>query len=216
MKHESKPRRAHVTLAAALLLGLATLGSASNANASSKFPEALQKALSKQFPGVSFCVPTCVACHLTTVGGPGNLNVFGANLEKPIAPSTFPNLVLGNSGDVDKKVDDAITHYFASTPPAGVATANADFPPPDTSRPSYDSDGDGISDYEELRVLDSPSVALPRGVGEFCPADAAMYGCFARVAAAPPPADRLGLFSAGLVVLGLAAFRRLKRAARSG
>jgi hypothetical protein len=47
-----------------------------------------------------------------------------------------------------------------------------------------------------------------------CPEDAATYGCFARVAAAPPPADRLGLFSAGLVVLGLAAFRRIKRRAR--
>jgi hypothetical protein len=219
MMHESKTRVSRVSLAAALLVGLAMLASAGNARASSKFPEALQKALNKQFPKVSFCVPTCAACHLTTVGGPGNLNAFGHNLENN-PTSTPPNLILGNGGDVDKKVDDAVTRYFASTPAPGMPTAIAHFPAPnpsdpDISRQSYDSDEDGISDYEELRVFDSPSVKLPLGVHEFCPEDALAYGCFARVAAAPPPVDRLGLFSAGFVVLGLAAFRRLKRKPRT-
>jgi hypothetical protein len=211
MMHESKTRVARVSFGVALLVGLATLGSAGSASASSAFPAALQKALSNQFPGVTFCVPTCVACHLTTAGGPKNMNVFGTNLEYQPA---FPNLILGNQGDVDKKVNDAVVNYFKSTPAAGLPTAPANFP--DGTRPSYDSDGDGISDYEELRVLDSPSVAAAAGVDQFCPADAAMYGCFARVASAPPPVDRLGLFSAGLVVLGLAAFRRLRRAPRAG
>jgi hypothetical protein len=206
---ESKIRVSRSSLAAAFLVGLATLGIAGSASASSSFPSALQKAMSKQFPDVAFCVPTCEACHLTTKGGPGELNVFGTNLEHQ---PTFPNLILGNVGDVDKKVDDAVAKYFASTPAAGLPTAPANFPT--GMRPSYDSDRDGISDYEELRLLDSPSVALPRGVHEFCPEDAATYGCFARVAAAPPPADRLGLFSAGLVLLGLAACRRMKRSAR--
>jgi len=124
------------------------------------------------------------------------------------------NLVQGNSGDVDKKVDDAVTRYFASTPAAGLPTAIAHFPAPDVSRLSYDADGDGISDYEELRYLDSPSVRLPRGEKEFCPD--ITYGCFARVAATPPPADSLGLLSAGLAVFGLAAIRRLRRAPRAG
>jgi len=208
---ESKPRVSRFSLATALLAAFAMLASAHSASASTSFPSALQKSLSKQFPGVEFCVPTCEACHKTTKGGPGELNVFGNNLEHQ---PTFPNLVLGNGGDVDKKVDDAVTKYFASTPAAGLPTAPANFPT--GTRPSYDSDSDGVSDYEELRVLDSPSLALPRGVHEFCPEDAAMYGCFARVASAPPPADRLGLFSAGLVVLGLAAFRRIKRRPRSG
>ncbi|MEI9949665.1 MAG: hypothetical protein WDO74_11965 [Pseudomonadota bacterium] len=206
--HESKPL---ASLAAALLVGVATLGSVRSASASSSFPAALQKSLSKQFPGVAFCVPLCTACHLTTVGGPKNLNVFGENLEHQ---PRFPNLILGNTGDVDKKVDDALTRYWASTPAAGLKTAIANFPAPDMPRQSYDSDGDGISDYEELRNLDSPSIPLPRGEKEFCPDIA--YGCGARIAAAPPPVDHLGLFSTGLVVLGLAAFRRLKRARGAG
>lgn len=200
------------TARVAVLLGLGLLGSAGSASASSSFPAALQKALNKQFPDVNFCVPSCAACHLTTLGGPKNINVFGANLEQNIPPALGPNLVVGNSKDVDKKVDDAITNYFASTPPAGSLTAPANFP--DGTRPSYDSDGDGISDYEELRKLDSPSLKLPRGEKEFCPD--ILYGCGARVAAARPPVDRVSLLSAGLAVLGLAAFRRLKRAPRVG
>ena len=213
MMHESKTRVARVSLAVALLVGLATFGSVRSASASSKFPDALQKALSKRFPGVAFCVPTCAACHLTTVGGPGNLNVFGANLENQPMPG---NLILGNNGDVDKKLDDAIGRYFAATPAVGLPQASTMFPAPDVTRPSYDADRDGISDFNELAKLDSPSQALPSGVHEFCPEDAAMYGCGARVASAPPPADRLGLFGAGLLVLGLAAFRRLKRRPAAG
>ncbi|HYP98379.1 MAG TPA: hypothetical protein VER96_06880 [Polyangiaceae bacterium] len=206
MIFESKSRLTRAPLVAAALVGLATLGSAPSAKASSSFPAALQKALNNQFKSqnISFCVPTCAACHLTTKGGPGDLNVFGKNLEKY---PTFPNLILGNAGDVDAKVQTAVTNYFASTPPAGVPTAPAAFP--EGTRASYDSDSDGVSDYDELAKLDSPSVAFPLGVSEFCPDIA--YGCFARVAAAPPPTDRWGLFSAGLVVFGLAAFRRLKR-----
>ena len=210
MMHESKPRVARTSLAVAFLVGLATLGSAGTASASSKFPDALQKALSRQFPGVSFCVPLCTACHKTTTGGPVNLNVFGSSLENQPMPG---NLILGNNGDVDKKVDTAIERYFAATPAAGLTTAITTFHAPQTvaTRPSYDADGDGISDYDEFANGDSPSLPGAEGVGQFCPADAAQYGCFARVAAAPPPADRVGLLAAGLVVLGLAAFRRNRR-----
>jgi len=211
MMHESKTRVARASLAVALLVGLATLSSARSASASSSFPAALQKALTKKFPGVSFCVPTCAACHLTTAGGPGNLNIFGTNLY--IQPPPPPNLPKGND-NADAKVETALDRYFAATPAASLPQAPTVFP--EGTRPSYDSDSDGVSDYDELKNLDSPSEPLPGGVGEFCPADAAMYGCFARVAAAPPPVDRLGLFSAGLVVLGLAAFRRRRRAPRTG
>lgn len=196
---------------AALLVGLATLGAPRSASASSSFPAAMQKALTKTFPGTSFCVPLCNACHLTTLGGPANMNVFGTNLEHQ---PTFPNLILGNSVNVDQKVEDAITRYFASTPAAGLATAPATFP--DGTRPSYDSDGDGVSDYEELKLLDSPSLPGALGAHAFCPDDPVTYGCGARIAPPPPPVDRLGLFSAGLVGLGLAAFRRSKRRVRPG
>ena len=150
-------------------------------------------------------MPQCIACHVTNEGGFGTLNVFGENLKTygnvlPAQPSTSWSA--------------AIDAYFKATPPATVPAVNTLFVD-GTTRPSFDADRDGISDYTELQHNDSPSVPGPAGVGEFCPADAATYGCFARVAAAPPPADRVGLFAAALAVLGLAAFRRRNRARRA-
>ncbi|HEY0469731.1 MAG TPA: hypothetical protein VGC79_36325 [Polyangiaceae bacterium] len=168
------------------------------AQASSTYPPEVAKALDAQFKGQSYCVPQCITCHLTNEGGFGTMNVFGHNLEfSGRLPPARPDLVVG-----------AFDTYFKATPPAGVPQVNTTFLD-GTTRPFFDSDNDGLSDYTELQNFDSPSVALPRGDKEFCPD--IEYGCFARVAAAPPPADRLGLFSAGLVVLGLAAFRRRLR-----
>jgi hypothetical protein len=213
MMHESKTRVARFSLTAALLVGLATLASSRSASASSAFPASLQKALSERFPDVAFCVTTCASCHLTTAGGPGNLNKFGNNLFNQPMPG---NLIPGNS-NADAKVKAALDNYFKATPAANLPQAPTMFPAAEGGlRPSYDADSDGVSDYDELKKLDSPSEPLPAGVGQLCPADAAMYGCGARVAAAPPPVDRLGLFSAGLVVLGLAAFRRRRRSLRAG
>lgn len=67
-----------------------------------------------------------------------------------------------------------------------------------------DSDGDGTSDEDELKALSAPG-----GPGDFCPD--ITYGCGARIAPAQPPVDKVGLFSAGLVVLGLAFLRRRRR-----
>ena len=76
-----------------------------------------------------------------------------------------------------------------------------------------DSDGDGTNDIEEIQNGDSPSLAFPDGVAQWCPD--IKYGCGAHIAAAPaPPVDRMGLFSAGLIVLGLAMTRRRRGAAR--
>jgi hypothetical protein len=192
-------------LALSASLALLAFGSVRVAHASSSYPPEVAKALDAQFPGQAYCVPQCITCHRTNEGGFGTLNVFGHNLEIYGAlPPSHPELVVG-----------AFDKYFKSTPPTG------DGAPPQvnttftdgTTRLFYDSDKDGVSDYTELQNSDSPSVALPRGEKELCPDIA--YGCFARVAAAPPPADRLGLLSAGLVVLGLTAFRRLKRGPRS-
>ena len=191
--HSSKTRAS--LLGAALFVGLATLGSARTAHASSDFPASLQKALNAHFPGQQFCVPLCTACHNTTKGGPGDVNVFGHNLE-------FNGFLAQGNPNADAKVAMALENYFMKTPGANDKQVNG----------KWDSDGDGVSDEDELRELSSPSLALPRGEGEFCPD--IKYGCFARIAAAPPPADRLGLFSAGLAVLGLAALRR-RRAPRA-
>jgi hypothetical protein len=140
---------------------------------------------------------------VTNEGGRGTMNVFGLNLQiHGQLPPGRASLVV-----------EAVKKYFAAVPAPTDPQVNTKFMDSDTERPFFDSDRDGFSDYTELQDFDSPSLALPRGDAEFCPD--IEYGCFARVAAAPPPADRWGLLSAGLVVLGLAAFRRLKRTQRA-
>ena len=204
MMHVSKLSRVRsLKLVLAASLALSAFGSARVALASSTYPPKVQEALNTQFPGQSYCVPQCITCHLTNEGGFGTLNVFGKNLQlNGRLPAGKPDAVVG-----------AFDTYFKSTPAmGGVSTTFLN----GTTRLFYDSDSDGISDYTELQEFNSPSTPGNAGVDQLCPSDAAQYGCFARVAAAPPPAtvDRLGLFSAGLVVLGLAAFRRSKRRRR--
>ncbi|HKO46908.1 MAG TPA: hypothetical protein VJV79_04255 [Polyangiaceae bacterium] len=193
MMHPSKTRAS--VLGAALLVGLATFGSARTAQASLPYTSSLQKALNAHFGRTDFCVPLCTACHNTTKGGPQDLNVFGRNL--------WINGPLPR-GYSDAQVAAAVEAYFDKSPPPNMPQVNG----------KWDSDADGFSDEDELAGFDSPSLAGPIGEDQFCPD--ITYGCGARIAAAPPPVDRLGLFSAGLVVLGLAAFRRLKRAPRAG
>ena len=160
-----------------LLGAMSSLGFARTARASSDYPPALQAALDKAYPATKHCVPLCTACHNTTAGGPGNINVFGAQLE-------HFGLLPGNAALVDV----AVQALVAATPPP-------------------DSDGDGTSDVDELNAGDSPSIAGPAGIGQFCPDIA--YGCGAHIAAAPPK-DRLSLIPAALVSLGLIAMRRRK------
>jgi len=189
------------TMAAAGVM-LALFGVVCTANASPNYPPEVQKAMEQQFKGQTFCVPQCVTCHLTNEGGFHTLNVFGNNLQR------YGRLPSGNAGQVVGAFDT----YFKSNPPTDAPQVNTVFVD-GTSRPFFDSDQDGISDYTELQNSDSPSLALPRGEKEFCPD--ILYGCFARVAPARPPADRLGLISFGAALLGLAALRKLKRAPRA-
>jgi hypothetical protein len=176
MMHSTKARVSLVHVA--LLTGLCTLGFARSAQASQDYPPYLKAALDKEFPSVTHCVPLCTACHKTTAGGPGNINLFGATLE-----SSKIGLLPGGS---QQDVENAIHALAIAMPP-------------------IDSDGDGVSDVDELNAGDSPSIAGPAGQGQFC--SDLQYGCGARIAAAPP-ADRLSLFSAGLVTLGLVLARR--------
>jgi len=180
MIHTKKPRIASV--AAALLVGLASLSTAQPARASSSYPPEVQAALSAQF-GKAYCVPQCILCHQTNLGGLKTLNVFGNSLSlKGGLPFGSPQLVAGAFANYKEKQSNA------------------------------DSDGDGLSDETELEMGSSPSIALPRGEGLICPD--IKYGCGARIAAAPPPVDHVGLFSAGLVALGLTVLRRRLRTPR--
>ena len=180
--HITKAPRSVFRAAALLGLGIASLGFARKAQASSDYPPLLAAAIANEYPNAVKCVPLCTACHLTTAGGPEMLNKFGTSL-------TSYGLLRGSPNTVE---------------PAFDALAAAD----------PDSDGDHINDIEEIVAGNSPSVAYPAGEGEFCPD--IKYGCGAHIAAAPlPPVDRVGLFSAALVVLGFAVARRRRGAARS-
>jgi hypothetical protein len=183
MAHTTKTQRSVFRAGLLIGLGLASLGIARTAHASSNYPPVLQQAIARQFPTAKAaqCVPLCTACHQTTAGGPQNLNKFGMSLENY-------NLLPGSTATIDP----ALAKLAAVDP---------------------DSDGDGTNDIEELQVGDSPGFAFPDGVDQWCPD--IKYGCGAHIAAAPPPpVDRMGLFSAGLIVLGLAFARRRRSAAR--
>jgi hypothetical protein len=132
-----------------------------------------------------FCAPQCTVCHVTNLGGFGTLNVFGANLKKYGGLIGIPNDP-NFASDIDK--------YFAAVT-AGMANG--------------DSDGNGVPDLTELGNLMSPA-----GQGQICPD--IEYGCAGgRIASSPPPTDRFGLLSAGLVLAGFAVVRRRQRTKRA-
>lgn len=162
---------------AALIAALGTLGVARPALASSDYPPALKAALDTEFPNYTHCVPLCTACHNTTQGGPGNKNVFGDTLER-----SDIGLIPGDAS----RVSVAIHNLALAMPP-------------------IDSDGDGVSDVDELNAGDSPSIAGPAGTGQFCPD--IKYGCGAHITS-KPAVDQLSLIPAGLVVLGMISLRR--------
>ena len=177
---------------AGLLLGLAAFAFAHPANAFPTFPPRLQSALEQQF-GVSFCVPQCIVCHQTNAGGKGTTTAFANNL-----------IIYGHlTTNGDDPVVDKVKAYFAA-----VAAAQGT-----GKMPNGDSDGDGVSDADELKAHDLPGVAGPVGNNKLC-LDIE-YGCAGgRIAPAPPRIDSVGAFSAGLVVVGFAAMRRRRRLAK--
>jgi hypothetical protein len=185
MMHSSKTRVS--IFSAAVLVGLASLF-ARTAGAAPDYPPRLQAALETLF-GKSLCVPQCTACHLTNLGGPGMLNVFGQNLETYGLLRGIPD---------DPNFEKEIAAYFDAVA---------------AGKTNGDSDGDGTSDKDEILAGDSPAIALPRGKSLFCPD--IEYGCAgSRIASAPPPVGHIGVWSAGLAVVGFAAIRRRRRQRR--
>jgi len=153
-----------------------------SAAASPTYPPFLANAVTEEIPDAPHCAPQCTACHLTTEGGFGTLNKFGHNLQ--MIGGLLPG---GSQADVSH----ALKVLAAADP---------------------DSDGDGTKDIEEIKAGDSPALAAPSGVAQWCPD--IRYGCGARIAAAPPADDRRGLFSVGFVVLGLVIARRWQGTSR--
>jgi hypothetical protein len=165
-------------------LGLASFGVARTAQASTNYPPALAAAIAKMYPTAK--AAQCVpACTACHLTTAGGPGMMN---KFGLSLESF-GLLPGNPA----LIENAFTMLATADP---------------------DSDGDGTADIEELQAGDSPSLAFPDGVEQFCPD--IKYGCGAHIAAAPPPpVDRLGLFSAGLVVLGFAFARRRRSAART-
>lgn len=170
-----------------LLAALASLGVARTAHADITYPPLVAQAMATTLndPIYATCTPQCTLCHLTLAGGAMMLNPFGTYLRDQCGLS--PN-GLG-----------------ATVAPALQKLKTLD----------HDTDGDGTNDFAELFAGDSPAINGAQGVGAICGANSAAptYGCGARIAA-PPPVDRLSLFSVGLALFSLAAVRR--RRARRG
>jgi hypothetical protein len=172
----------------AALLGLAAFGVVRPVEAQPTFPPKLQAALEDYFHQ-SFCVPQCIVCHKSNAGGDGT-TAFANGLLSALIAANEP-IFGGNPKDSPAA---AVRLYF-------------------DANPNVDSDGDGVSDADELKAGDLPGVAGPAGQNLLC-ADI-KYGCAGgRIAPAPPRIDSIGVFSAGLVVVGFAAMRRRRRLAK--
>jgi len=179
----------------AALLGLAAFGLARPVQAEPTYPPRLQAGLETAL-GQSVCVPQCIVCHQTNAGG-GPTTAFGTNL---LTTSIRHQLKFGG---LDDPVTDVVEAYFTDV--KNNQTTGG--------MPNGDSDGDGVSDADELKAGDLPGVARPAGQNLMC-ADI-KYGCAGgRIAPAPPRIDSIGVFSAGLVVVGFAAMRRRRRLAK--
>ncbi len=124
---------------AALIVGLVLGGLPGRANASETYPAQVQLTMSKRL-NTSYCVPQCILCHRTNLGGRKTMNVFGLSMEH--------NVDLGPAvpGTVGAKLE----KYFAE---------HADL----------DSDGDGVTDVKEIEVGDSPAIPGAAGENLICP-----------------------------------------------
>jgi len=99
MSHPIKTPRSVFRAALLCGLALASLGVTRHAQASSNYPPELARVIAKKYPNAVQCVPACTACHLTTVGGPGMINKFGASLEN------IGKLTPGNPGLIEAAFD---------------------------------------------------------------------------------------------------------------
>ena len=124
---------------AVLLLGLSLSGTPRSAFASSTYPEQVQLTMSKRL-NASYCVPQCVLCHRTNLGGLKTMNLFGQSLKDK---GSF-------QGATPSKVEQWLETYL-------------------TSFPDLDSDQDGVTDVKELEAGSSPAIPGANGENLICP-----------------------------------------------
>jgi hypothetical protein len=169
----------------ALLASCVVLGFAAPAVAEPGVPGELQSKLQ------TACLPQCTLCHPTNAGGENKPYMISPIDGSPRGRGEFfANLYAVNGGPLVGV--DAIV--------AAVVKLK-DHPCSSSYAMPCDSDGDGITDYQELIQASDPDVANdpPRST-----CDGPQYGCGASIGALPRGASDLERAAAAMVVAGLA------------
>jgi hypothetical protein len=150
--------------------------------ASPNFPDAVQ-----EISG-SDCAPSCLLCHLTNPGLKTTAIQSGY-------PFTFALISKGiGGGESDADIRAALIKMRDGQDTNGDGTVDV---------PPTDSDGDTMSDFDELAIGVNPNP----GDAELCEIT---YGCGARIAPTPPSSN-VALYGGVLTALGLALMGLRKR-----
>lgn len=192
-----RPLRIAVT-AAAIATGV--LGAAKPAAAHTEFPGAIQ-----EHWGLS-CTPQCTLCHVSPQGGGEKWGDYSPGYTVPPRGwGAFPaNLIYVNGAGSITDVKTLLPQLDA------IRTKDCNNNPAfgQTGPGICDSDGDGMSDYEEILNGRDPNIAGP-GNGGDCP----KYGCGANIGTLPQNPVDAGHASLAVAALGvaLAIGRRVRR-----
>jgi len=200
----SRPHRCGLVLARAAG-ALAVVAAASTASAEPTFPGVIQETFG------SSCAPQCTLCHTSPQGGADTVKttdgkyvdganpshrgfgVFVVNLQKRGATALTKDTLVSK---LKLLKDDPCQNDMTQGSTADTAAC--------------DSDGDGVSDYDELDANPArdPDV-FGVGNGTVCPA----YGCGASIGTLPRDADSTGRAGAIMAALGVVVVlgRRLRR-----
>jgi hypothetical protein len=190
----------------ALAVGALVASSARTASAHKEFPGMIQEHFG------SSCAPQCTLCHVTPTGGDDTLKISGDLYIDGMNPSHRGyGVFIANlkTRGVDALPTDAT--LLAKLDLLKTEACNKDQSKGDTTDMGpCDSDGDGMSDWEELAAQPArdPDVSGV-GNGAICPT----YGCGASIGTLPRDADATGRAGALMAALGVALVlaRRVRR-----